>query len=94
MLKDSAGRPVMFTDLSVTFRDSPEISQFQVVQPALGEFVIRYVSRSGAAMEPFRERIEARFRSEFGAATAIRFEPMTEIPRSAGGKFHGAICLA
>ena len=94
VLKDSAGRPVMFTDLSVTFRDSPEISQFQVVQPALGEFVIRYVSRPGAAMEPFRERIEARFRSEFGAATAIRFEPMTEIPRSAGGKFHGAICLA
>ncbi len=94
VLKDSAGRPVMFTDLSVLFRDSPEISQFQVVQPALGRFVIRYVPRGQADMEPFLARVEARFLSDFGAATSLSFEPMAEIPRSAGGKFHGAICLA
>jgi hypothetical protein len=94
VLKDSTGRPVMFTDLSVLFRDSPEIRQFQVVQPALGQFVIRYVPRDGAGMEPFLSRVEARFQAEFGVDTVIRFEPMTEIPRSAGGKFHGAICLA
>lgn len=94
VLKDSSGRPVMFTDLSVMFRDSPEISQFQVVQPALGQFVIRYVPRDRADIEPFLARVDARFRSEFGAATSLRFEPMAEIPRSAGGKFHGAICLA
>lgn len=94
VLKDSTGRAVMFTDLSVALRDSPEISQFQVLQPALGEFVIRYVPRAGAAIAPFLDRVGARFRSEFGDAVSIRFEPMTEIPRSAGGKFHGAICLA
>ena len=94
VLKDSSGRPVMFTDLSVLFRDSPEISQFQVVQPALGHFVIRYVSRGRADIGPFLARVDARFRSEFGADTSLSFEPMAEIPRSAGGKFHGAICLA
>jgi phenylacetate-CoA ligase len=94
VLKDSAGRAVMFTDLSVMFRDSPEISQFQVVQPALGQFVIRYVPRHGVDMGPFLARVDARFHSEFGAAARLCFEPMAEIPRSTGGKFHGAICLA
>lgn len=94
VLKDAAGRPVMFTDLSVMFRDSPEISQFQVLQPALGQFVVRYVPRDRADIEPFRARVGARFRAEFGVSACLRFEPMAEIPRSAGGKFHGAICLA
>jgi hypothetical protein len=93
VLKDPAGRAVIFTSLSPMFRDSPEIRQFQVVQPALDQFVIRYVPRDQAELAPFLARVTDRFRTEFGATARIEFESMAEIPRSAGGKFHGAICL-
>lgn len=94
VLKDRSGRPMMFTNLSPMFRDSPEIRQFQLVQPALQRFVVRYVARAGAALEPFFERVVARFRAEFGDDAEVEFQPEVEIPRSAGGKFHGSICLA
>jgi phenylacetate-CoA ligase len=94
VLKDAAGRPVMFNGLSPLFRDSPEIRQFQVVQPALDSFVVRYVPRAGAPLEPFFERVRNRFAQVFGGAARIEFEAHEEIPRSAGGKFHGSICLA
>jgi phenylacetate-CoA ligase len=94
VLKDAAGLPVMFNNLSPMFRDSPEIRQFQVVQTALGRFVVRYVPRAGAAMEPFFERVRARFLATFGVVEQLEFEVHDEIPRSAGGKFHGSICLA
>jgi phenylacetate-CoA ligase len=94
VLKDRAGRPVMFNNLSPMFRDSPEIRQFQVVQTALGRFVVRYVPRSGAAMEPFFERVRERFLASFGDIEQLEFEVHQEIPRSAGGKFHGSICEA
>ena len=94
MLKDHAGKPVLFSGLSPMFRDSPEIRQFQVVQPALGQFVVRYVPRAGAMLEPFFERVRVRFAQEFGGAPQVRFEAHEEIARSAGGKFHGSICQA
>ena len=94
VLKDATGRPVIFTHLSPMFRDSPEIRQFQVVQPALDQFVIRYVPRPGAQMQPFLDRVRDRFQSEFGPGVRMEFDAMDEIPRSPGGKFHGAICLA
>jgi len=93
VLKDATGRAVMFTGLSPMFRDSPEISQFQVVQPMLDQFVIRYVPRPQMEVAPFLARVRDRFRAEFGAAARIEFEALAEIPRSAGGKYHGAICL-
>jgi len=94
MLKDATGRPVIFTGLSPMFRDSPEIRQFQVVQPAIGHFVVHYVPKPGVAMEPFFQRVRERFDQTFGGPQKIDFEPHDEIARSAGGKFHGAICLA
>jgi len=94
VLKDGAGRPVMFNGLSPMFRDSPEIRQFQVLQPALGAFVVRYVPHGGALLEPFFERVRVRFAEVFGGEPQIEFEAHDEIPRSAGGKFHGAICQA
>jgi phenylacetate-coenzyme A ligase PaaK-like adenylate-forming protein len=94
VLKDATGRPIVFTGLSPMFRDSPEIRQFQVVQPALGHFVIRYVPRGQASLDPFFERVRTRFGKEFGASVLVEFEQHEEIARSAGGKFHGSICLA
>lgn len=93
VLKDPTGRPVIFTHLSPMFRDSPEIGQFQVVQEALDRFIVRYVPRRGADIQPFLDRVKARFVGEFGAGTTIAFEDHPEIPRSAGGKYHAAICL-
>jgi phenylacetate-CoA ligase len=94
VLKHADGRPVLFTGLSPMFRDSPEIRQFQVVQPALGHFVVRFVPKPETALEPFFERVRSHFESDFGPGLQIHFEAMEEIPRSAGGKFHGSICLA
>jgi phenylacetate-coenzyme A ligase PaaK-like adenylate-forming protein len=92
VLKHADGRPVLFTGLSPMFRDSPEIRQFQVVQPALGHFTVKYVPKAGADLPPFFARVEAAFRRDFGEGVQLRFEACEEIPRSAGGKFHGAIC--
>jgi hypothetical protein len=92
VLKHSDGRAVIFTGLSPMFRDSPEIRQFQVVQPALGRFQIKFVPREGMDLQPFRDRVLERFRREFGEGVDLEFEPCEAIPRSAGGKFHGAIC--
>jgi phenylacetate-coenzyme A ligase PaaK-like adenylate-forming protein len=93
VLKDVSGRPVIFTGLSPMFRDSPEIRQFQVVQPAIGHFVVRYVPRDGVDLEPFFQRVNSSFAEAFGGPQQIEFEVHEEIPRSAGGKFHGSICL-
>jgi len=93
-LKDAQGRPVQFAGLSPLFRDAPEIRQFQVVQPALGHFVVRYVPRAGATLEPFFARVRERFAQAFGAAPRIDFEASEGIARSPGGKFHISICQA
>jgi hypothetical protein len=76
------------------FRDSPEILQFQVLQPALGHFVVRFVPRAGAALEPFFDRVREAFAADFGSDLRVEFDALECIPRSAGGKFHGSICLA
>ena len=94
VLKHANGRPVLFTGLSPMFRDSPEIRQFQVVQPELGRFVVRHVPKEGADMEGFYARVRQRIAEDFGVDSRVEFEAMESIPRSAGGKFHGAICLA
>lgn len=93
VLKDPSGRPIMFTHLSPMFRDSPEIRQFQVIQTRLDAFVIRYVAWPDADMGPFVARVRQRFAVEFGEAAEVQFESLPVIPRSAGGKFFGAICL-
>jgi hypothetical protein len=94
VLKHSDGRAVLFTGLSPMFRDSPEIRQFQVVQPALGHFVVKFVPREGVPLDDFHVRVRTHFERDFGTGLRIDFEPCEEIARSAGGKFHGSICLA
>jgi phenylacetate-CoA ligase len=94
VLKHSDGRPVLFTGLSPMLRDCPEIRQFQVVQPALGHFVVRFVPWEGVGLTAFHQRVREHFEADFGTGLRIDFEPCSEISRSAGGKFHGAICLA
>jgi len=93
-LKDARGRAVQFAGLSSLFRDSPEIRQFQVVQPALGHFVVRYVPRGDAVLEPFFERVRAQFTQVFEGPARIEFEACGEIARTAGGKFRISICEA
>jgi phenylacetate-CoA ligase len=93
VLKRADGSPYMFTGLSPMFRDSPEIRQFQVVQPAIGQFVVRHVPKDGVEMDDFYTRVRQHFAEAFGTEAQVEFEAMDSIPRSAGGKFHGSICL-
>jgi phenylacetate-CoA ligase len=93
-LKDARGRAVLFSGLSPLFRDSPEIRQFQVVQPAIGHFRVRYVARGDAPPGAFFERVRHKFDQAFGGCPRIDFERCDEIERAAGGKFHISICLA
>jgi len=92
VLKDMQGRPVLFSALTATFRDAPEVRQFQVVQHAIGRFVVRYVPRADMDIDPFFARVRTRFDEVFGGAPGIEFEAREEIPRSAGGKYHHSIC--
>jgi len=94
VLKHADGRPVLFTGLSPMFRDSPEIRQFQVIQPALGHFIVKFVPKPGVGLEEFHVRVRSHFEADFGTGIRIEFESCEEISRSAGGKFHGSICLA
>jgi phenylacetate-coenzyme A ligase PaaK-like adenylate-forming protein len=94
VLKHADGRSVLFTGLSPMLRDCPEIRQFQVVQPAIGHFIVKFVPKEGADLAPFQDRVRTHFEADFGAGIRIDFEPCREIARSAGGKFHGSICLA
>lgn len=86
------GRRIIFTFFSPTFRDSPEIGQYQVIQESFDRFTVRCVPRPGADLAPFKARIRAKFEAEFGSDIGIAYETMERIPREPGGKFLVAIC--
>ena len=86
------GRRIIFTYFSPTFRDSPEIGQYQVVQESFDRFTVRCVPRPGADLAPFKARIQSRFEAEFGQDIEIAYETMEYVPRAPGGKFLVAIC--
>lgn len=86
------GRRIIFTFFSPTFRDSPEIGQYQVVQESFDRFTVRCVPRPGADLAPFKERIQAMFETEFGPGLQIAYETPEQIERAPGGKFLVAIC--
>jgi phenylacetate-coenzyme A ligase PaaK-like adenylate-forming protein len=92
LLRRADGSQMLFTSLSSSFRDSPEIRQFQVVQEQIHQFTVRAVPRGTPDLAPFEARIRARFREEFGPETRLAFTYMDSIPRSPGGKYFAAIC--
>lgn len=92
LLRRADGSQMLFTSLSSTFRDSPEISQFQVVQSQLQIFSVNAVLKAGQKTEDFESRIIARFQQEFGTEVKLSFNYMDSVPRSPGGKYFAAIC--
>lgn len=92
LLRRADGSQMLFTSLSSSFRDSPEIRQFQVVQEQIHRFTVRAVPRGTPDLAPFESRIRARFSEEFGPETQLAFQYMDGIPRSPGGKYFAAIC--
>lgn len=92
LLRRADGSQMLFTSLSSTFRDSPEISQFQVVQTQLHMFTVNAVLRANQPSDEFETRIIARFQQEFGVNTEVNFNYMDAVPRSPGGKYFAAIC--
>jgi phenylacetate-coenzyme A ligase PaaK-like adenylate-forming protein len=92
LLRRADGSQMLFTSLSSTFRDSQEISQFQVVQMQIQCFTINAVLRNKSEYEAFEARIRHRFVQEFGPQTELLFNYTESIPRSPGGKYFAAIC--
>jgi phenylacetate-coenzyme A ligase PaaK-like adenylate-forming protein len=92
LLRRNDGSQMLFTSLSATFRDSPEISQFQVIQTQLQDFTVNAVLKANQKIEDFEARIIARFQQEFGTEATVSFTYMDSVPRSSGGKYFAAIC--
>ena len=63
-----------------------------MVQHTLDRFTIRAALRDGSDPAPFEARVRERFIREFGPATTLRFDYMSEIPRTPGGKYFAALC--
>ena len=93
LLRRADGSQMLFTSLSSSFRDSPEISQFQVVQTQLQIFTVNAVLKIQQKTEAFEARIIARFQKEFGDDAQVSFNYMDSVPRSPGGKYFAAICV-
>ena len=87
LLRHPDGGFVFSTELSPTFRDSPEIRQYQVVQREPAAFTVRAIGREGIDAGAFESRIRALFVRHFGAAATVAFEWCAEIPRLPGGKY-------
>ena len=87
LLRHPDGHDVFSTELSPHIRDSAEIRQYQVIQEAPDRFRLRVIARDGADAVAFERRMQALFRTNFGAATELSFDWCTEIPRLPGGKY-------
>lgn len=87
LLRHPDGGFVFSTELSPTFRDSPEIRQYQVLQQAPAAFTVRAIARDGADVAAFETRMRDLFVRHFGADAAVAFDWCAEIPRLPGGKY-------
>jgi phenylacetate-coenzyme A ligase PaaK-like adenylate-forming protein len=76
--------------LVAALRDRVEVRQFQIVQPAIDRFVVKFVDDQ--PMLPTRqELIRADFAKLVGPDAQVAFERVAEIPRTRGGKFMTAL---
>ncbi|MEC9340935.1 MAG: phenylacetate--CoA ligase family protein [Pseudomonadota bacterium] len=76
---------------STRFSEIAPITQYQFVQTALDRLVAR-VASSRPLTEDETLRLVSVVRDSIGHPFAIRVEPVTEIPRSASGKFEEFLC--
>lgn len=85
------GRRVLFTELSVALRDLRGMKQYQVIQEALDDFVVRVVvanERRGPALEAEIAAVMAR---HFGYHPHVTVRYESHIEREPSGKFHASI---
>jgi len=86
------GYKIMYTDLAVALRKAPGTKQFQVIQEALEEFVLRYVPEGGVDSSTIEASVYQAFEDEFGYRPNISFVVESEIEREKNGKFYGSKC--
>lgn len=72
------------------FKDTPEIEEAQIHQPAADRLVVRLVPHAGFSRE-VEERLERDLRRRVGDTIEIRFERVDAIPRLPSGKFRAVI---
>jgi phenylacetate-CoA ligase len=86
IIQSPSGRAIHGEFFTHLFYDAPGIREFQVVQTAPADLVIRVVADASFGAS-HRNRIEAAIRDHADAAFRVRWETLAEIPRGASGKF-------
>ena len=84
------GRLVSPWPLVGPLKDHREIEQFQIIQQAPDQFVVRYVS-GDQLVRGAEEDIRRSFDEILAIKTEVAFERMASIERTAGGKFMTAL---
>ncbi|MEP7361858.1 MAG: hypothetical protein ABI972_01265 [Acidobacteriota bacterium] len=72
------------------FYDRPEVEQFQFIQDAVDDYVLRIVPGGGYCGELGRH-LESEIRSFIGPSARLRLEIREEIPKTASGKYRFTI---
>lgn len=83
------GRHVMRFDY--LFKDTNEALEAQVIQFELNEIEIRAVLLAPELRERFEEKVQSHFDEYIAAAMTLRFEYVSEIEKSATGKFKAVV---
>jgi len=67
-----------------------DVRQVQIIQQALDRYLVRFVGASTLELDGERS-IRDGFRKIVGGDISVSFERVTDIPRTAGGKFMAAL---
>ena len=71
-------------------KEVADVRQVQIIQQAVDRYMVRFVARGSLDQEGERSIRDA-FRKIVGGDPSVSFEPVTDIPRTAGGKFMAAL---
>jgi len=91
LFRTAAGKLLTTWDLANVLIETPEVESFQIVQKSLRRVVVRYIAGQALGAEVMA-RVRTGFVPFLGSAVAVDFERVTEIERTAGGKFMITIC--
>jgi len=86
LFRASNGRLLTTWDLVNVLGEVPEITLFQIVQKTLSRIVVKYIAQSPLAPE-LENKVRGEFAPYLGAEVAVDFEHVTDILRTASGKF-------
>ena len=90
LFRASDGRLISPWPLVEPLKARPELRQFQLVQTALGSFLVRF-TKAAAFEGEARSSVQSEFSRILGVPVSIDFQEVNEIQRSRAGKFMVAL---